>query len=185
MDKWMPALIVANHGVGLLLWRSFTIDEVEENRVMIKQDGANNSLGAGFHERRTWHRFWHLLLCTILGGLPAAAFVSWEVMAWSTAALAILLAGYFLRTFSPMLNAALELAYKPRFYVSFSATASLLDRTARWLAATKLALRLAKADTQERRASIVFQFLLNVSLVLTLGVYAWMVLHLWHLAAGG
>lgn len=177
----LPAIIIANHGAGLLLWRSFTIDEVEVNRVMIEADKSANTLANGFHERRTWIRFWHGLGCLVVGGVPAAAFAGWAAIGWSCAALGVLLGGYFLRTFSPMLNAALKLAYKPRFYVSFSATASLLDRVARWLASTKLALKLVKADTQERRASVVFQGLLNVSIVLTLVVYAGLAVHLWRL----
>jgi hypothetical protein len=178
MDKFMPAVIVANHAVGLLLYRSFVNDEVEVNRVMIKEDGANNTLGQGFHERRTWHRFWHTAACTVVGALPAAAFVSREAMAWSAAALFVLLAGYFLRTFSPMLNAALKLDYKPRFYVSYSATASLLDRVVWWLSDTKLVTWLLTYGDRQARANHLFQILLNVCLVLTLVVYTLLVLPL-------
>lgn len=100
--------------VVLATWLWFIVRyEVPLNVRMINEDGSADTLWAGFHERRGWVRFWWwLALCT------AGAACAWPHVGWAFAALGVLLAGVFFRTFGPLLSAGMKLAYKARFYAS-------------------------------------------------------------------
>jgi hypothetical protein len=114
----MYGLVLASHVAALCIFGWFIVYyEVPLNARMIIEDGSQDSLKAGFHARRTWVRlWWWLAVCA--GGSVAAAFISWPVAFMSFGMLGVLLDAVFLRTFNPLLNAALKLDYKRRFYAS-------------------------------------------------------------------
>jgi hypothetical protein len=175
---WFTILyVLAGHVVGFLLFWWFTLKEVAVNVQMIEKDGSANTLGAAFHMSRTKIRLREWLECTAIGVVPIGFSFTWLRLALSFAALGLLLAGFFFRTFSPMLNHAMKLAYKSRFYVSFSTTASLLDRLMVRLSRTALARKLIYGDESQRATSL-FQDVLNLGLLITLLGYVGLMVYL-------
>jgi hypothetical protein len=113
---WLQLLF---HLAALAVFAWFTIEhEVPLNAHMILTNGSADDLKAGFHSRRTWVRFWWWLACCLGGSLPPLLGGVVAGVGYSFAALGILLAGFFLRTFGPLLNVTLSLDYKQRFYAS-------------------------------------------------------------------
>lgn len=113
---WLQLLF---HLAALAVFAWFTIEyEVPKNAHLILANGSADDLKAGFHARRTWVRFWWWLACCALGCLPPLLWGDGHGIGFSFAALGLLLAGFFLRTFGPLLNVALSLDYKKRFYAS-------------------------------------------------------------------
>jgi len=153
-------LLLLCHGATILLWARFTSWEVGVNADMIKADGSADTLKGGFHARRTWLRFWFWLALT---GVPAA--VAWVRFDWlagllSFAALGLLLGCYFARTFNPLLNVAMGLAYKARFYASPSPTAARWPDQYVWRQ-----LRASNAEPTQENANAILQGYLNGLLV--------------------
>ena len=110
----MLALLLT-HAAALAVWAWFTVYyETPLNVRQITGNGSADNLKAGWHQRRTWVRFWWWLACTVLGSVVAG----WPGFVLSFGALGALLAGFFLRTFGPLLNHGLKLDYKSRFYAS-------------------------------------------------------------------
>jgi hypothetical protein len=112
-------LQIVFHLAALAVFAWFTIEhEVPLNAQLILANGSANDLKAGFHARRTWVRFWWWLGCCVGGCLPPLLLGWGHGVGYSFAALGIVLAGFFLRTFGPLLNVTLSLDYKKRFYAS-------------------------------------------------------------------
>jgi hypothetical protein len=102
---------------GCLAFYRFTAWEVATNARLIDENKSADDLRAGFHQRRGNIRFLWWLGCTV----PAAgvlAFVSVWAGVLAFVAVGALLAGYFIRFFTPRLNLAMKLDYKPEFYAS-------------------------------------------------------------------
>lgn len=112
----LAALILA-HVAAYFLWQRFTRHEVAVNAEMIRANGSADDLRKGFHQRRGWVRFWPWLGLSVGASLPGL-YNSYWVFALSFLSLGILLAGYFARFFTPLLNLAMGLDYKPEFYAS-------------------------------------------------------------------
>lgn len=113
---WLQLLF---HLAALAVFAWFTIEhEVPLNAHMILTNGSADDLKAGFHARRTWVRFWWWLACSVGGSLTPLLWGGVAGVGYSFAALGIVLAGFFLRTFGPLLNVTLSLDYKQRFYAS-------------------------------------------------------------------
>lgn len=104
------------HAATFLTWVFFVGREVRVNAAMIVADGAADTLHQGFHRRRTGIRALVAGTLVVVGSLPAWGV--WPAAGLSMAALLVLLLGYFVRTFNPMLNRARGLDYVARFYVS-------------------------------------------------------------------
>jgi len=113
----LPILLLS-HAIALLVFAWFTIRyEAPLNVRMITDNGSADDLKRGFHQRRTWVRFWWWLACVALGSTPLlwGGGKGWVL---PVGALGTLLAVFFLRTFGPLLNHGLKLDYKSRFYAS-------------------------------------------------------------------
>lgn len=174
-DFWALWLLVI-HAAALLLWSRFVTWEVGVNADMIKADGSADSLKDGFHQRRTWLRFWFWLA---LAALPAAvAWVRFDLLAGllGFAAFGFLLGTYFARTFNPLLNVAMGLSYKARFYASPSPTAARWPDQYVWRQ-----LRESKAEPTQENANAILQgylnLLLGVGILAELGYLIFLVLH--------
>ncbi|MGI4864131.1 MAG: hypothetical protein ACRYFZ_09440 [Janthinobacterium lividum] len=104
--------------VSYWLWRyKFIPAEVKLNAADIAANGSQDSLQRGYHSRRSWARVWPGLACCVVPA-GALAFASWWAASLGFGAMAALLAGCFARYFTPLLNLAMHLAYKPEFYAS-------------------------------------------------------------------
>lgn len=91
--------------------------EVKLNADMITANGAADDLRKGFHSRRSWARVWPALACCLVPSL-AFSLSNLPSLLLSFLAMAALLGGYFARYFTPWLNLALKLDYKPENYCS-------------------------------------------------------------------
>ena len=91
-------LLLSAHFCALSWFSSLTVLEARYNARRIKEDGANNSLRAGFHTRRTIIRIVVALL------LAAAASTATPHYLVSAIGLLAAMAGFFLWYFSPALN---------------------------------------------------------------------------------
>lgn len=91
--------------------------EVKLNADMITQNGAADDLRGGFHQRRSWARVWPALACCLV---PSLSFCLSNLpsLLLSFLAMAALLGGFFARYFTPWLNLAMKLDYKPEWYCS-------------------------------------------------------------------
>jgi hypothetical protein len=114
---WLLILLLAAGWLAAyLVFKRFTAREVKVNADAIKANGSADDLRAGFHQRRSWARFWPWLVLVLVGSLPCVG--SWPAYVSSFTGLGILLAGYFARWFTPLLNLAMGLDYKPENYAS-------------------------------------------------------------------
>jgi len=109
-------LLILAHVAAYFLWQRFTRHEVAVNAEMITANGSADDLRAGFHQRRTWVRFWPWLGLSVAGALPL--WGHWPAAGLGFVSLGILLTGFFARYFTPWLNVAMKLDYKPEFYAS-------------------------------------------------------------------
>jgi hypothetical protein len=152
---WLQLLF---HLPALAVFAWFTIEhEVPLNAHLILANGSADDLKAGFHARRTWVRFWWWLACCVGGSLPPLLWGGVVGVGFSFAALGILLAGFFLRTFGPLLNVTLRLDYKQRFYAS-PASGSFPDAYV-WRQVREQFPNRADAELQQHANSINHAFL--------------------------
>jgi len=103
--------------LALWLWHRFVRHEVAENAAMILANGSADDLRKGFHQRRSWIRFWPWLGLSVCAALPGLWGNYW-CFPFAFAAVGLLLLGYFARWFTPWLNLAMKLDYKPEYYAS-------------------------------------------------------------------
>jgi hypothetical protein len=111
-------LLILAHAAAYFLWQRFTRHEVAVNVRDIEADGAADTLRKGYHARRTWVRFWPWLGLVAAGSFPLLWGPHVGLVLLSSLSLGILLAGFFARYFTPWLNVAMKLDYKPEFYAS-------------------------------------------------------------------
>lgn len=110
----LPLLSLAIcHPAAYRIWGMFTRYEVAENAAAITANGSADDLRKGFHQRRTWLRFWPWLALSVAAALPL--WGHWLALALAFLSLGILLAGFFARYFTPWLNVARGL---PEFQAS-------------------------------------------------------------------
>ena len=109
------------HAGAFALWLLFCRWEVAANVRLIAANGSRDTLGLGFHVRRTLFR---ANVAGLLVGATALVYHSWP----PAVGLLVLLTGWFMYYFSPALSKARGL---DPYYVSFSLTTAMLDK---WLA---------------------------------------------------
>ena len=112
-------LLLSAHFCALSWFSSLTVLEARYNARRIKEDGANNSLRAGFHTRRTIIR---IVVALLLAAAASTATLHYLV---SVAGLLAAMSGFFMWYFSPALN---KLRGLPAYYVSSTGTTAWLDR---------------------------------------------------------
>jgi hypothetical protein len=100
-----------------LYTRKIVPAEVKLNADAIAANGAADDLRKGFHQRRSWARMWPALACCLVPSL-SFSLSNWISFLTSFLAMAALLGGFFARYFTPWLNVAMELDYKPEWYCS-------------------------------------------------------------------
>lgn len=108
-------LLISAHAAAYFLWQRFTRYEVAVNVRDIEADGSADTLGKGYHARRTWVRFWAWLGLVAAGSFPLLWGPHFGLVLLSFLWLGILLAGFFARFFTPWLNVARGL---PEFHAS-------------------------------------------------------------------
>jgi hypothetical protein len=162
---WLLLLTQALATAAWYWWAVF--HEVPLNVRLILANGSADNLKAGFHQRRTWVRFWWWLGLTTAGSLAAGG----PDFILAFGGLGALLGAIFLRTFNPLLNVGLGLAYKERFYAS-PVSASFPDAYV-WRHVRK-AFPAELDGALQARANFIHQFFLNM--VLVGGVVLWVAL---------
>ena len=106
------------HAGAFGLWLLFCKWEVAANVRLIAANGSRDTLGLGFHVRRTLFR---ANVAGLLVGATALVYHSWP----PAVGLLVLLTGWFMYYFSPALSRARGL---DPYYVSFSLTTAWLDK---------------------------------------------------------
>ncbi|MDJ0367370.1 hypothetical protein QMK33_19655 [Hymenobacter sp. H14-R3] len=102
---WLAYLLPFTWLAAFLLWRRFTASEVKLNDRDITANGAADDLRKGYHQRRGNVRALVAGGLVLVAGLPLAPRGRLPYLLASVGLLA-LLAGYFARYFTPLLNLA-------------------------------------------------------------------------------
>jgi hypothetical protein len=92
--------------LAYLYWRArFVPTEVKRNDADITANGSQDNLRKGYHARRNWVR--GLTLAALAAGASLPLWFAHWLAGWlGLLAVAVLLAGYFSRYFTPLLNLA-------------------------------------------------------------------------------